>query len=64
MPLPEIFTNRLKTILAEDYSSVMRAYSSERKGSFRINTLKSSENEVLEEFKSKGIIVEPYSNLP
>lgn len=42
----------------------MWAYSSERKGSFRINTLKSSENEVLEEFKSKGIIVEPYSNLP
>ena len=42
----------------------MWAYSSERKGSFRINTLKSSENEVLEEFKTKGIKVESYGSLP
>jgi 16S rRNA C967 or C1407 C5-methylase (RsmB/RsmF family) len=51
--LPKLLTSRLETILGEDYSSVMDAFSKERKGSFRINALRSNENEVLEELKTK-----------
>lgn len=61
--LPKLLTSRLETILGEDYSSVMDAFSKERKGSFRINALRSNENEVLEELKTKWILAEPYPHV-
>lgn len=61
--LPILLTSRLKAILGSDFDLVLRAYSSERKGSFRINTLKSNESEVLDEMNQKGIFFEKYESL-
>jgi NOL1/NOP2/sun family putative RNA methylase len=59
--LQKLLTSRLQTILGPDYDQVMDAFSKERSGSFRINTIKSSEREVLEEFDKKWIIVKKLS---
>lgn len=58
--LPNILTSRLKLILGENFEYGMNAFSMTRKGSFRINTLKSTESEVLQEFASKDILVEKF----
>ncbi len=61
--LPKNLTSRLQSILGEDFSSVMSAFSMTRIGSFRINVLKCTENVVLEEFASKNILVEKYEGI-
>lgn len=61
--LPKLLTSRLETLLGSDFETVLSAYSAERKGSFRINTLKSSEKEVLEELERKNIAVEKYESI-
>lgn len=63
MALPKILTARLQKILWEEYHSVIDAFSNERKGSFRLNTLYPSPEEVFEEFKSKWIIIDPFAGL-
>lgn len=55
--LPLELTSRLEKILWWEYAHVMQAFSSERIGSLRINTLKAQEQEVMKEFQEKGIIV-------
>lgn len=62
--LPKLLTSRLETLLGPDYSSVLDAYKHQRMGSFRINSLKSTATEVLDEFSKKWITVEPYEALP
>lgn len=39
MKLPKLLTTRLQAILGSDYESTIEAFSHERIGSFRINTL-------------------------
>ncbi len=51
--LPKLLTSRLETLLGPDYSSVLDAYKHQRMGSFRINSLKSTATEVLDEFSKK-----------
>lgn len=62
--LPKPLTSRLKVILGDDYNWVMDSFSRERKGSFRVNTLKSNEAEVLGELRDKNIPVEKYETIP
>ncbi len=58
---PKLLDSRLRTILGEEYEGVISAFSHERRGSFRINTLKSSEEEVQREFGEKWIVVEKFT---
>ena len=51
--LPKELTQRLKIILGDNYQNVLDAFSHERRGSFRINTLKSDGSEIFEEFREK-----------
>lgn len=51
--LPSLLTSRLESILGSDFPSVLTAFSQERKGSFRINTLKTDGKDVFEEFEQK-----------
>jgi len=61
--LPGELTQRLKIILDNNYQAVLDAFSNERRGSFRINTLKWDGSEVLEEFREKWIIIESFDGL-
>lgn len=56
-PLPKELQSRLNTILGKNYPEVIKAFSHERKGSFRINTIAWDGNDVLLEFKEKWIII-------
>lgn len=58
--LPSLLTSRLKTILWNDYDMVIDSFAKNRKWSFRINTLKTTGEDVLEEFREKGIIIEAF----
>ncbi len=62
--LPPVLTARLEKILGEDFASVMEAYNLERKGSFRLNLLKTDGADVFLEFAEKGIIIEPFTPIP
>ena len=57
---PSLLTSRLRTILGSEYDSVLSIFAKNRKWSFRINTLKSNGDDVLEECKTKWIILEPF----
>lgn len=61
--LPSLLTSRLKTILGDRYDAVMASFAKNRKGSLRINTIKSDGTDVVEEFKSKGIVLEAFEGL-
>lgn len=61
--LPGELTQRLKTILGDKYNSVLDAFSHERRGSFRINTLKWDGSEVFAELDEKWIITEKFSGI-
>jgi NOL1/NOP2/sun family putative RNA methylase len=62
--LPLLLQSRLREVLGQDYLSVMSAFASERRGSFRVNTLKWDSSEVERELTEKGIIVEPFPEIP
>lgn len=59
--LPLKFCNRVKNFYPENSDAIMAGFSVERKGSFRINTLTSSQAEVLQEFLEKEIEISEYS---
>lgn len=56
--------SRLETILGPHLSHVIEAFSHARMGSFRINTLKSTKEEILTEFESKWIVVTEFDGIP
>lgn len=56
--------SRLETILGPHLSHVIEAFSHARMGSFRINTLKSTKEEILAEFESKWIVVTEFDGIP
>ena len=60
--LPPVFLNRLRTILPKDaFISVLRGFSTSSPLSVRINTLKTTRNQVLALLKGKGITYETVS---
>jgi NOL1/NOP2/sun family putative RNA methylase len=61
--LPNLLTSRLQSILWKEYNHVLEAFSTTRKGSFRLNLLKTDGTDVFAEFGEKGIITEPFDNL-
>jgi len=61
--LPTVFLSRIKSFLWDDYNNVIDAFSTNRKGSFRINFLKSNVADVLEEFAWKWIEVERFDSI-
>lgn len=61
--LPQLLTTRLQAILGQDYQNVIEAFSTTRKGSFRLNLLKTDGKDVFREFSEKGIVTEPFDNL-
>ncbi len=63
MKLPKLLTSRLRSLLGTDYDTVLEAFSHERIGSLRINTLQWDTADVLTEFSEKGIIVIPFVGL-
>lgn len=58
--LPSLLTSRLKSILSSDYDSALQAFSHERRGSLRLNLLKTDGEDVMKEFTEKGIITEVF----
>lgn len=58
--LPQTFLARLQEIHQNEFESILSAFSSKRKGSFRVNFLKSSEEKVLEEMQQKNISLEKF----
>ena len=60
---PKLLTSRLQTILGPDYNDTLEVFAHERKGSFRINLLKSDEASVLAELESKSITVTPFAGI-
>lgn len=54
--LPKRFLERLEMIHGDDYEKILKNFSKKRIGSFRINMLKSSLEEVKKEFDEKKII--------
>lgn len=63
MPLPQLLTDRLHTILGTDFVSVFSAFASERRWSFRINFLKTDGREIFLEFAEKNIKTEKFAPL-
>ena len=57
---PKLLTSRLQTILGPDFDHTLEVFARERKGSFRINLLKSDESTVLAELENKSIAVTPF----
>ncbi len=60
---PKLLTSRLQTILTDDYDTTMEVFAHERKGSFRINLLKSDEVSILAELEDKWIQVVPFDGI-
>lgn len=61
--LPRLLESRLRTILAQDYEGVIAAYNGERVASFRVNTLKSSDAEVVAIAKELGFTVTAFPKI-
>lgn len=61
--LPKLLVSRLESILREDYEASMSAFSTIRKGSFRLNLLKTDGTDVFLECQEKGIIIEKFEPL-
>ncbi len=60
---PSLLTSRLRTILWDNYDSVVASFAKNRKWSFRINKLNSDGTDVFEELSSKNITVEKLEGL-
>lgn len=61
--LPNLLDSRLRTILGSHYEWVIWSFAKNRKWSLRINFLKTDGSNVLEEFKTKGIILESFTGI-
>lgn len=60
LDLPADFVNRLREIIApEDWSAVAESFSAHRRPAFRVNTLKATPSEVLEELAAAGVAAQP-----
>lgn len=59
--LPEQFLTRLKTIHPENFLEILQGFQNERIGSFRINVLNASKEEVFSEFSEKNIAIQEIS---
>lgn len=59
--LPKKFLQRLSLIYPDNYNQILQNFNLERIGSFRINNLKSSEIEVLNELEILQIEVHKFS---
>lgn len=60
--LPQNFISRLEKIYSNDSKEITQNFSKKRIGSFRINLLKSSFNEIKKEFDEKGIVFQKFGN--
>lgn len=58
--LPQHFISRLEKIFPQNFSEILGNFSKKRIGSFRVNFLKSSLDEVKKEFDEKKIIFEKF----
>lgn len=58
-----LFITRLQEIFPQNYETILKSLWEDRLGSFRINTLKSSKEEVLKEFWTKNIPVEEFFSM-
>lgn len=64
-PLPEALRNRLvKQWGAGTYSAMLQAFSVDRKPTFRVNTLKSTDEEVMSVLRDEQIMFERIKHLP
>ena len=61
MSLPLKLINRLKNFYPDDHEYILKGFEGKKKGSFRINTLKSSTEKVLAEFSDKNIEISLYT---
>lgn len=59
---PQQFLERLSNIYPKNYNQILENFNLERIGSFRINNLKSSETEVLNELEILQIEVQKFSS--
>ena len=57
--LPRRAIERLEEVLGDDFNSTIASFSNERIVAFRVNTLKSSEEEVLRAIEDSELSVEP-----
>lgn len=60
--LPQNFISRLEKIFPKNCSEIIQNFSKKRIGSFRVNLLKSSSQEVKKEFDEKKIIFGKFGN--
>lgn len=58
--LPQHFISRLEKIFPKNFSEILENFHKKRIGSFRVNLLKSSFDEVKKEFSEKKIIFEKF----
>ncbi len=66
-PLPQLprrAIERLEKVLGDDFNSTIASFSNERIVAFRVNTLKSSEEEVLRAIEDSELSVEPIAWCP
>lgn len=61
--LPQLLLSRFQMILGYDFSLVLESFSKNRKGSFRLNLLKTDGREIFLEFAEKNIVVEKFAPL-
>jgi len=65
VPLPELFVERLRSIVPpEQFDGVLETFSAPQAVGFRINTLKGSEDVVLDELRGVGLSAEAVSLVP
>ena len=65
MPLPELFIERLRGIIPPArFDEVLETFSSDQAVGFRINTLKTSPDAVLEQLGQEGLSPEPVAVVP
>lgn len=60
-PLPQEFTNRLHLLYQDNKEEVLKTFSEEKPITFRINTLKSSRQEMFNVFANHTLHIEPVS---
>lgn len=61
--LPSLLLSRFESILWNDYNAVLANIAKNRKWSFRVNSLKTNEDNILEEFSKLWIEVEKYQGI-
>ncbi len=62
MALPENLITRLQQFYPENFSEILKGFEQERLGSFRINTINASVEEIIDEFAEKKIEISEYTD--